>query len=76
MSKKFKGKTCAYCGEREAITGDHVFAREFFLPSDRADLPQAPICGECNNEKSKLEHYLTTVLPFGGRHPASAENLS
>jgi hypothetical protein len=44
MSKKFKGKTCAYCGEREAITGDHVFAREFFLPSDRADLPQAPIC--------------------------------
>jgi len=76
MGKKFKGKTCAYCGEREAVTGDHIFAREFFLPGNRANLPQAPICDECNNEKLKLEHYLTTVLPFGGRHSASAEDLS
>ena len=75
MSKKFKGKRCAYCAEREAVTGDHIFAREFFLPSARANLPQAPICRECNNEKSKLEHYLTTVLPFGGQHPTSLENL-
>lgn len=76
MSKKFKGQRCAYCAERDAITGDHIFAREFFLPSARADLPQAPICQECNNEKSKLEHYLTTVLPFGGQHSASLENLT
>ncbi len=75
MSKRFKGKRCAYCAEREAVTGDHVFAREFFLVSERANLPQAPICDECNNRKSKLEHYLTTVLPFGGQHPTSLENL-
>jgi hypothetical protein len=64
------------CAEREAVTGDHIFAREFFLVPARADLPQAPICEECNNEKSKLEHYLTTVLPFGGQHGASVENLA
>ena len=76
MSKKFKSQRCAYCAEREAVTGDHIFAREFFLPSARANLPQAPICEQCNNEKSKLEHYLTTVLPFGGSHSASRENLA
>ena len=75
MSKKFKSQRCAYCAEREAVTGDHIFAREFFLPSARANLPQAPICEQCNNEKSKLEHYLTTVLPFGGRHSASPKTL-
>lgn len=76
MSKKFKGQRCAYCAVREAVTGDHIFAREFFLLSARANLPQAPVCNECNNEKSKLEHYLTTVLPFGGRHAHASENLA
>lgn len=76
MSKKFKDKRCAYCAERNAVTGDHIFAREFFLSAARANLPQAPICLECNNEKSKLEHYLTAVLPFGAKHKASLENLA
>jgi hypothetical protein len=76
MSKKFKGKRCAYCSVRQVVTGDHIFAREFFVLSARADLPQAPICSECNNEKSKLEHYLTAVLPFGGRHAHASENLA
>ncbi|MGA2606629.1 MAG: HNH endonuclease [Terriglobia bacterium] len=76
MSKKFKGQRCPYCSEREAVTGDHIFAREFFLPSARANLPQAPTCDKCNNEKSKLEHYLTTVLPFGGRHADASVNLA
>jgi hypothetical protein len=35
-----------------------------------------PVCNFCNNEKSKLEHYLTALLPFGGRHTHSAENLT
>ncbi|MGC9260268.1 MAG: hypothetical protein ACP5I8_09380 [Phycisphaerae bacterium] len=31
MSKKFQGKTCAYCGKaRASRTADHVFARELF----------------------------------------------
>jgi len=76
VSKKFKGLRCPYCSKRIAVTGDHIFAREFFLPSARTNLPQAPICEECNNEKSKLEHYLTTVLPFGGRHADASENLA
>jgi hypothetical protein len=76
MSKKFKGECCAYCAKRDAITRDHVFSREFFLLSERDDLPQVPACVECNNDKSKLEHYLTAVLPFGGRHSAAAQNLA
>jgi hypothetical protein len=27
MSKKFKGKTCAYCARDKATTVDHVFVR-------------------------------------------------
>ena len=76
MSKRFKGKPCVYCSDGVAITGDHIFAREFFLASARANLPQAPTCRECNNKKSKLEHYLVTVLPFGARHSHARENLA
>jgi hypothetical protein len=76
MSKRFNGQRCAYCSKRKAVTGDHIFAKEFFLLWARADLPQAPVCLECNNEKSKLEHYLTAVLPFGGRHADASENLA
>lgn len=70
MSKAYKGKTCVYCaGLGCSSTGDHVLAREFF-PEDRRDgLPKVPACEPCNQAKSKLEHYLTTVLPFAGRHP-------
>ena len=75
MSKRFKGKICAYCSTRPAVTGDHIFARAFFLEDKRDNLPQAPACAECNGLKSTLEHYLTTVLPFGGRHPGASENL-
>jgi hypothetical protein len=76
MSKRFKGLLCAYCSQRPAVTGDHLFAREFFLKTQRANLPQVPTCDRCNGEKSKLEHYLTAVLPFGGRHPDALTNLS
>lgn len=75
-SKRFKGLNCAYCVRKKSVTGDHILAREFFLPADRDHLPQAPTCEFCNNEKSKLEHYLTTILPFAGRHKQSFENLT
>ena len=75
MGKKHKGKPCAYCFERLSETADHVFARNFFLPSARANLPQVPACSLCNAQKSALEHYLTSVLPFGGRHKAALPNL-
>lgn len=76
MSKKFKGKLCTYCRVNTSTrSGDHVFAREFFLKAKRDNLPKVPSCESCNNEKSKLEHYLTAVLPFGGQHPGARENL-
>jgi hypothetical protein len=75
MGKKFRGKLCAYCGTTPSTTEDHVFAREFFLPEERHNLPKAPACTKCNNEKSKLEQYFTSILPFGGRHDQAATNL-
>ena len=75
MSKKFKGKRCVYCADAESTTADHIISREFFLIPDRSHLPQAPACNTCNNEKSRLEHYLTTWLPFGGRHSDAQVNL-
>ena len=45
-----------------------MFAREFLLTDRRASFPKLPACETCNNVKSKLEHYLTAVLPFGGQH--------
>lgn len=64
-----------YCAEQPSDGPDHVFAKKFFLPSDRDGLPQVPACKQCNEEKSELEHYLTTVLPFGGRHESVKANL-
>lgn len=76
MSKKVKGKLCVYCGKAEATTADHVLCREFFLKDQRANLPKVPACARCNSEKAELEHYLTVVLAFGGRHKDAAGNLS
>lgn len=72
MSKRYKGKACAYCAaEGVSETADHVFAREFFLPTLRDGIPKVPACRICNRSKSELEHYLATLLPFGGNHPDS-----
>lgn len=77
MSKRFKGKDCVYCGlQNGSTTGDHVFAREFLPVEHRANLPQVPACERCNADKAKLEHYLLTLLPFGGDHPASTDLLT
>lgn len=76
MSKKYRGKSCTYCVEQPATQPDHVFAREFFLPNRRSNLPKVPACQACNNDKGKLEHYLTSVLPFGGHHADATTNLS
>lgn len=76
MSKKYKNKTCVYCvTPKSSEDGDHVVSREFFLPDKRANLPQVPACKACNNAKSQLEHYLTVVMPFAGRHADSSCNL-
>jgi hypothetical protein len=73
--KKLKNTICVYCATRPATTEDHVFARSFFLVARRGNLPKVPACEQCNKAKSDLEHYLATVLPFGGRHVDAAANL-
>jgi hypothetical protein len=70
MGKRFKEKPCAYC-DGVGVTADHVFARNFFPVEDRANLPQVAACECCNHMKSELEHYVLSVLPFGGHHPSS-----
>lgn len=75
VSKKYKGKICVYYGLAPSETADHVIAREFFLAKDRANLPKVPACLGCNSQKSVLEHYLTAILPFGGRHVDAVPNL-
>ncbi len=75
-SKKFRDKLCVYCRDKTSTTADHVFPREFFQISERDLLPKVPSCSECNNKKSQIEHYLTTVLPFGATHPNAEKALS
>ena len=75
-SRKFKNKPCVYCADGIADTGDHVFPREIFEIEDRGYIPKVPSCTRCNNEKSKLEHYLLTALPFGGTHTNALKSLS
>lgn len=76
MGKGYKGKPCVYCLEAEAEDGDHVLSKQFVLVEHRDNLPKVPACKRCNNEKSKLEHYLTAVMPFGGRHGEAGRNLA
>jgi hypothetical protein len=76
MGKGFKGKTCVYCATAPAATMDHVFAREFFRVDRRGNLPKVPACAARNGAKSSLEHYLTAVLPFGGRHADGMAHLT
>ncbi|MFH2134771.1 MAG: hypothetical protein ABII81_06265 [Pseudomonadota bacterium] len=39
-------------------------------------LPKVPSCEKCNNEKSQLEHYLLSILPFGATHQNAEKALS
>ncbi|WP_196157181.1 HNH endonuclease [Reinekea sp. G2M2-21] len=75
-SKKYKGKLCVYCCNETASTADHVFPRELFKIEKRDGIPKVPACKSCNNSKSKIEHYLASVLPFAGNHEDSVETLS
>lgn len=76
-SKQYKGKTCVYCGVPGiSSTGDHVIAREFFPENERSSIPKVPACLDCNNAKSKLEQYLSTVLPLGSGHPIAESMMA
>ncbi len=75
MSMGHKGALCAYCCAAEAQTADHVIARAFFPVDARAILPKVGACNQCNNKKSRLEHTLTSVMPFGARHERAKDAL-
>jgi hypothetical protein len=77
MAAGYANHVCVYCRKSRSIrTGDHVFARSFFAEDRRANLPKAPACLTCGNKKSAHEHYLATVLPFGGMHGDATRNLN
>lgn len=76
MGKGYKGVPCVYCNARVAATADHVIARGFFPEDKRGDLPKVPACSDCNNAKSKLEHTLTAIMPFGAQHTHAAQALA
>lgn len=76
MGKGYTGVPCVYCIEREAASADHVIAREFFPKDQRSDLPKVPACVECNNAKSRLEHALTAIMPFGARHAGAGQAIA
>jgi hypothetical protein len=77
LDMKFRRHSCIYCGKLPSTpTGDHVFARKFFLEHRRGNLPKVPCCRACGDEKSRFEQYLTTGLPFGGRHADAGMNLN
>ncbi len=59
-----------------SATVDHIFPRELFQTEQRSMLPKVPSCTNCNNEKSKSELYLLTVLPFGATHSNAQKALS
>ena len=75
VRREFRDKLCVYCRRIKAETDDHIFSSKLFLEKDRGNLPEAPACRACNSKKSRLEHYLASVLPFGGRHEQAVENL-
>lgn len=76
-SKKYKNKTCVYCGQAASSeTADHVIAREFFPLDARGNLPKVPACRDCNNWKSQLEHYVLSVLPMGAVHPGASAAIT
>jgi len=75
-SKKYKDKICVYCRQNMSTTADHIFPRELFQVEQRNMLPKVPSCTTCNNQKSKLEQYLLTVLPFGATHSNAHKALS
>lgn len=75
MSKKYKERTCVYCGVNKSTSPDHVIARKFFEVSRRHNLPKVPSCQKCNNIKSRLEHYFTSLLPFGSNDDSAREIL-
>jgi hypothetical protein len=73
MSKK--NQNCVYCVDEKAEDDDHIIARQFIPIDKRAYLPKVPSCKKCNNIKSKLEIYLTAILPFGSNAPGAKEML-
>ena len=76
-SKKYKLKTCAYCGKEKASeVQEHVIAREFVLERFRDGMPAVPACKRCNTKKSALETYAMAVLPFGSLLANSEEYIA
>lgn len=78
--KKYRDKTCVYCGrDRASSTGDHVVAREFCLRVARENLPKVPACVSCNNANQSLSTMYSRCYRWGAcslAQPRSSSNRS
>jgi len=73
MARKQAVGVCAVCGQKGAVTVDHIIARGFFSKEGehRSGLPRVKLCHSCNNKKSQVENRLAILMQFSGDSPAA-----
>jgi hypothetical protein len=54
---------CVYCGQRDAVTDDHVPPKSLF-GKPRPTLVTVPSCLQCNAGASKDDEYFRTMIAF------------
>lgn len=59
-----KSEKCVICGERAAVTRDHVPPKNLFPKPRPNDLVTVPACSECNNGSSVEDEDFRTYLSF------------
>lgn len=74
--KAVKSEKCVICGEREAVTRDHVPPKNLFPVPRPNDLVTVPACRECNNGASVEDEDFRTYLSLQiGRQNHLTEKL-
>jgi hypothetical protein len=63
MSRRKKYGYCAYCGDYDILTRDHVIPQCLFVGGTPGDVPRVYACSTCNgDEKSSNDTYLRDLL--------------
>lgn len=55
-------KVCTYCGDDVGSTNDHVVAKSLLQVDHRQQNIWVPSCCKCNNQKARLEDYISAVF--------------
>lgn len=76
-NKESKIGKCAYCGNTEEITKDHIPPKNIFSKPRPDNLITVPSCYKCNCEASKDDEYFRNVLTMRYdtyEHPDATKN--